>query len=138
MLNVSAEQPAAKVKCVVWDLDNTLWGGTLIETDDPNTLELKPGVRELIEELDRRGIIQSVASKNDQAAAMTVLEHLGLVPEQAMAFGDSYNDMEMFKLVGTGIAMGNSAQALKDIASDVCGDVSEDGIYRYCLEKGLI
>ena len=75
---VAAEQPAAKVKCVVWDLDNTLWEGTLIETDDPNTLELKPGVRELIEELDRRGIIQSVASKNDQAAAMAVLEHLGL------------------------------------------------------------
>ena len=75
---VDAEQPAAKVKCVVWDLDNTLWDGTLIETDDPNTLELKSGVRELIEELDRRGIIQSVASKNTHAAAMAVLERLGL------------------------------------------------------------
>lgn len=75
---ITAEQPADKVKCVVWDLDNTLWDGTLIETDDPNTLMLKPGVRELIEELDHRGIIQSVASKNDHAAAMAVLEHLGV------------------------------------------------------------
>lgn len=74
----AAEQPAAKVKCVVWDLDNTLWDGTLIETDEPNTLTLKPNVRELMEELDRRGIIQSVASKNDHDAAMAVLEQLGI------------------------------------------------------------
>lgn len=75
---IAAEQPAAKVKCVVWDLDNTLWDGTLIETDDPNTLALKPVVRELMEGLDQRGIIQSVASKNDHASAMAVLEHLGI------------------------------------------------------------
>ena len=75
---VSSEQPAAKVKCLVWDLDNTLWDGTLVETDDPMTLALKPGVRELMEQLDQRGIIQSVASKNDHAAAMAVLEHLGI------------------------------------------------------------
>lgn len=75
---IAAEQPAAKVKCVVWDLDNTLWNGTLIETDDPMTLALKAEVRELMEALDQRGIIQSVASKNDYAAAMAVLEHLGI------------------------------------------------------------
>lgn len=75
---VAAEAPAAKVKCVVWDLDNTLWDGTLIETDEPKALALKPGVRELMEELDQRGIIQSVASKNDYTAAMAVLERLGV------------------------------------------------------------
>lgn len=75
---VAAEAPAAKVKCLVWDLDNTLWDGTLIETDDPKTLALKPGVRELMEALDQRGVLQSVASKNDYAAAMSVLEHLGI------------------------------------------------------------
>ena len=75
---IAAKQPAAKVKCVVWDLDNTLWNGTLIEPDDPKTLTLKPGVRELMEALDHRGIVQSVASKNDYAAAMAVLEQLGI------------------------------------------------------------
>ena len=75
---VSEEQPAAKVKCVVWDLDNTLWDGTLVETDDPMTLSLRSGIRETMEELDRRGIIQSVASKNDYEAAMAVLKHLGV------------------------------------------------------------
>ncbi len=75
---VAAEKSADKVKCVVWDLDGTLWDGTLIETEDPKALTLKPGIRELLEELDRRGILQSVASKNDEAAAMAVLEHLGI------------------------------------------------------------
>lgn len=75
---VVSEQPAQKVKCVVWDLDNTLWDGILIETDDPNTLTLKPGIREIMEQLDQRGIIQSVASKNDLDLTMPVLEHLGI------------------------------------------------------------
>lgn len=75
---IAAEQPAAKVKCVVWDLDNTLWNGTLVETEDPMTLTLNPGIREVMEELDRRGIIQSVASKNDFEPAMEVLNHLGV------------------------------------------------------------
>ena len=75
---IAAEQPAAKVKCVVWDLDNTLWNGILVETEDPMTLTLRPGIRELMEELDRRGIIQSVASKNDFEPAMEVLNHLGV------------------------------------------------------------
>ena len=75
---VAAEQPAAKVKCVVWDLDNTLWDGTLIETEDPDTLKLLPGVEVTIRRLDERGIIQSIASKNDHAAAWPVVERLGL------------------------------------------------------------
>jgi FkbH-like protein len=75
---IAAQKPAAQVKCVVWDLDNTLWNGTLIETDDPNTLALNPEVRSVIEELDRRGIIQSIASKNEFDPAMQVLNRLGL------------------------------------------------------------
>lgn len=73
-----AEQPAAKVKCLVWDLDNTLWNGTLIETEDPASLKLNPQVTETIKEMDRRGILQSVASKNDFEPAMDILRRLGI------------------------------------------------------------
>lgn len=75
---VVSEKPAPTVKCVVWDLDNTLWDGTLIETEDPDTLSLKKGVWELMQALDARGIIQSVASKNDYEPAMKTLERLGV------------------------------------------------------------
>lgn len=75
---IVSEKSADKVKCVVWDLDNTLWGGTLIETDDPKTLALRTGVLDTIKELDARGIIQSIASKNNFEPAMAVLKDLGI------------------------------------------------------------
>ena len=67
-----------------------------------------------------------------------VLDHFGLDASQAMAFGDSYNDIEMFQIVGTGIAMGNATAQLKAIADDVCRAVSDDGIYHYCADHGLL
>jgi FkbH-like protein len=70
-------QSMPKIKCVIWDLDNTLWDGILIE-DGPSNLRLKPGIREVIEELDRRGILQSVASKNNPSDAINVLKSWNL------------------------------------------------------------
>ena len=47
-------------------------------------------------------------------------------------------DIEMLKAVGNGIAMANASDDLKAVADEICGDVSEDGIYHYCLEKRMI
>lgn len=68
---------APKVKCVVWDLDDTVWLGTLVE-DDPEALVPRQEVVEIIHALDARGILQSVASKNDPDEALRVLERHGL------------------------------------------------------------
>ena len=78
------------------------------------------------------------ASSGKGTAITKVLEHFGLDASQAMAFGDSQNDLEMLKTVGVGVAMGNATTLLKAVADDVCGAVSEDGIYHYCLCRGLI
>lgn len=64
-----------KIKCLVWDLDNTLWHGTLMEDEE---VILNPDVLELIQTLDERGILQSVASKNDTDLALDKLKSLGL------------------------------------------------------------
>ncbi len=64
-----------KVKCLVWDLDDTVWEGILLEGDP---LRLRPGVAETIGTLDRRGILQSVASRNDPDQARRRLEDFGL------------------------------------------------------------
>lgn len=58
------------VKCLVWDLDGTVWRGTLLESDD---CRLRTGVRGVIAELDRRGVLQSVASRNDPDLALPLL-----------------------------------------------------------------
>ena len=63
------------VKCLVWDLDNTLWQGTVLED---GRVTLDPRVRDVIVALDERGILQSIASKNDHDLAWKWLEELGL------------------------------------------------------------
>ncbi|MGW7695185.1 HAD-IIIC family phosphatase [Streptomyces asiaticus] len=68
-------EPATIVKCLVWDLDNTLWQGTLLEDGE---VTLPAPVEKLIAELDSRGILQSVASKNDHDQAWQRLEALGV------------------------------------------------------------
>ena len=67
-----------------------------------------------------------------------VLSYYGLTKEEAIAFGDGTNDIGMLQAVGTGIAMGNATENVKDIADAVCKSVSEDGIYHYCLDHKLI
>lgn len=67
-----------------------------------------------------------------------ILDYFHLDAAEALAFGDSYNDIEMLQAVGKGVAMGNAAERLKAIADDVCGPVSEDGVYHYCVKHGLI
>ena len=63
------------VKCVVWDLDHTVWDGILLEDGE---VPLRPGVLHAIQTLDERGILQSVASRNDGDAAMARLRALGI------------------------------------------------------------
>jgi methoxymalonate biosynthesis protein len=63
------------VKCLVWDLDNTLWQGTLLEDTE---VHLPDEVRAVIVELDSRGILQSIASRNDHDLAWRRLEELGI------------------------------------------------------------
>lgn len=63
------------VKCVVWDLDNTLWRGVLLEDTQ---VSLLPNVVDVIKSLDSRGILNSIASRNDHAVAMAKLDELGL------------------------------------------------------------
>jgi methoxymalonate biosynthesis protein len=63
------------VKCLVWDLDNTLWRGTLLEDPD---VKLSDEVRDVVSTLDSRGILQSIASKNDYDLAWKRLEDLGI------------------------------------------------------------
>jgi FkbH-like protein len=66
-----------KVKVVIWDLDNTVWDGTLVENGAAG-IKLKHDIAELIKELDRRGIVNSIASKNDEVFALDQLERFGL------------------------------------------------------------
>lgn len=64
-----------EVKCIIWDLDNTIWNGILLED---SSVELKPGIVDLLEKLDDRGILLSIASKNDRDTAINKLKEFKL------------------------------------------------------------
>ena len=67
---------APPIKCVVWDLDETLWRGVLGEGDDVTPA---PGALDVVKALDTRGILQSIASRSDPAPAEERLAALGLL-----------------------------------------------------------
>lgn len=64
-----------RIKCVVWDLDETLWRGVLLE--EPTVVPRREIVA-AIQQLDERGILNSIASRNDHTAAVEQLATLGL------------------------------------------------------------
>ncbi len=50
-----------------------------------------------------------------------LMEHYGVERDEIMAFGDSMNDYEIIRFVGTGCAMENARPALKAVADRVVG-----------------
>jgi FkbH-like protein len=70
-----AKPVQGRIKCVVWDLDNTVWDGVLLE--DAN-VTLRPWVVAHIRKLDSMGVLHSIASKNDHEAAVAKLTELGI------------------------------------------------------------
>ena len=74
-LRLRLSQEGKKVKLVIWDLDNTLWNGILVETPD---VVLRKEFAEMIKMLDAKGIVSSVASKNNFEQAWAKLRQLGL------------------------------------------------------------
>ena len=64
----------ANVKLVIWDLDETLWQGTLSEEGVADI----PAHTAMIRTLVDRGILCSICSKNDLAPVRAQLEQLGL------------------------------------------------------------
>ena len=66
-----------EIKCVVWDLDGTLWDGVLLEG---NAVWLRPGIKTIIQTLDQRGILHSSlcilrSSQRQQAALESFGRH---------------------------------------------------------------
>jgi FkbH-like protein len=60
---------------VIWDLDNTVWDGVLLEDEH---VRPRPEVLEVLRTLDSRGILNSIASRNDAKVARTKLAELGI------------------------------------------------------------
>jgi hydroxymethylpyrimidine pyrophosphatase-like HAD family hydrolase len=67
-----------------------------------------------------------------------LLAHLGLDRADAIAIGDSHNDLEMLAHAGVGIAMGNAPEVVRAVADEVTAAVDADGVRLAFLRHGLI
>ena len=68
---------SALAKVLVWDLDETFWTGTLAE-DGPDGVTPRPEAVSALKALDARGVLHSIASKNDAQEAQAALRRFGL------------------------------------------------------------
>ena len=81
-------------------------------------------------------IVPKGSDKGEGVAKM--LEYFGLRKEDAVAFGDGDNDIPMLRLCGTGVAMGNAPQQVKEAADYVTTDVREHGVVHALQHLGLL
>ncbi len=77
----AARQPASRhaagtvIKCVAWDIDNTLLAGTFIESGPRPAAD--PEMTAALAELGRRGVVQAIATRNPPAAASYAVQVTG-------------------------------------------------------------
>jgi len=85
---------------------------------------------------DHDGVLFELIPKGFTKAdgILTLQKHLGFDMDDTFAFGDSYNDYAMLKLVKYGILMGNASKELKSMIDIHTGTMFEDGVSR-ALEK---
>lgn len=92
------------------------------------------GIQVLPGESTYADIIIGDVSKATGIKQLLELYHL----DGYIAFGDSLNDMEMFRYADISIAMGQGNQKLKNMATYVTSSIDEDGIYQACLHYHFI
>ena len=75
-------------------------------------------------------VFAEISIKNITKASgfLEMVKHLGIAIEDTYFFGDETNDLEIAKVVGTSIALGNACDALKEIASYITSDINCHGI----------
>lgn len=78
----------------------------------------------------------TIANINKATGIKRLLDEYHL--KEYIAFGDSLNDVDMFKGSCYSIAMGQGNDSLKEIASYVTDSIYEDGIYNACCYLKLI
>lgn len=71
---------------------------------------------------------------NKWTGCQWVMAETGFRPEQAIAFGDGLNDLQMLQGVGLGIAMDNGHPDLKAVADRIAPALHLDGIARMLEE----
>lgn len=86
---------------------------------------------------DNGGIEIMARDLNKANAVRQLADIYEIELSNVLAIGNDVNDIEMLEECGVGVAVGNAAQAVKDIADYVCEDNLGEGVFeainKYCL-----
>lgn len=118
------------IRCA--DTESVIYVGSPLNHEEINrfleTLDLRATPSSFKKEADEscgeitlRGITKSSGMKE-------LLDYLGLLREDSVAFGDGPNDYEMLEFAGTSVVMGNGVEGAKERADLITDDVNRDGL----------
>jgi hypothetical protein len=113
----------------------------VICTDEHSNKEpFLDAVRGDLDIIDRfGGMYECVQKGYSKATAIEVIrEYLGLSREQIYVFGDSSNDMDMFRYTKHAIAMGRHDEVLEPYTEYITDTVENDGLYKALEHYGFI
>ena len=80
-----------------------------------------------------------IPADGGKAAGMrVVLDHFGWTKDNAIAFGDGGNDVDMLRYAGIGVAMGNATDEPKSVADYVTDNVDDAGIANALKHFGIL
>ncbi|MCB9450409.1 MAG: HAD family hydrolase [Anaerolineaceae bacterium] len=75
------------------------------------------------------GVLEILPPAVSKATALkTMLKDMKVPTSAVMAIGDAENDVEMLQLAGIGVAVGNAAAVVKDVADYVVASNDADGV----------
>lgn len=105
---------------------------------DPLEAALKEAFPDLSIVRSEDTLLEIMAKGVNKAAAAEALCSLRGIPmEDAAAFGDNYNDLEMLRAVGHGVLMGNAPAGMKEQVAVHTEDNDHDGLCRALVRLGL-
>lgn len=106
------------------------------KTDLDTIRELLP--RGLYIKVSRDGLVMIMnvnATKANTLESLAEYYHVSM--DEVIAFGDDINDIDMLKIAGTGVAMGNAVPEVRMIADEICGNNEEDGLAKWIANNLL-
>ena len=74
-------------------------------------------------------------SASKSAAAAVLCERFGITARDVIAFGDNYNDVDMLKFAGMGVAMGNAPADVMQVADKISDTNDNDGLAAVLMQE---
>lgn len=112
--------------------------------DEPEVLDaLAPELRSLLGDQvhitkSKPNFLEVMHAEGTKGHALHALaRHYGCDISETIGIGDSWNDQEMIRMAGLGVAMGNAIDSLKQIADYVTYTNNEDGV-KHVIDKFIL